>query len=426
MKQTQLPTSSRTLLVDTFPNTRVHKNPNNLINIGMEYAAKALDADVVHWKETIDVSKYEVIGFNVSYLTYVLNIAPFLRRNNIEVFKTQRKSHQIIAGGPGAANINKALGEIVDHTFLGEIDGTFKDSKGFFRCKGLTSPAVLKGNGAVVEIARGCKHKCSFCEYGHILGGPYREKELALVKEQITTCLKSTRSISLRTANLASYSNLEELASFCNQNKVSLRWGDIAILDAENIIPHLKSLKLYSPKIGIESFDQATRKNIGKPFDDDYLEETLREIFQHCSSIHIFLIYGLPGDNYDSWFTWAKRLAKLRNSFPHPIRIDFSITSFEPCPNTPLSAAQLIDFTKREEFLKTWIRVMKEEGFYKESWEIKPGNDFGRFGRKQLTYQLIQEIRTAGPRVGQKIAEALPWGIERSPTDKIAKMFLDY
>jgi len=426
--QTKLPGEERdVLLVDTFPATRVHKNPDNLINIGLEYAATAMNADVIHWKETVDISKYRLIGFNVMYLTYTLNIAPFLRRHKVGILRDERDSHEIIVGGPGATNINNALGNIVDSTFYGEIDGHFHDDSGFHRSLVIDSPAVMKGSGAVVEIARGCKHRCTFCEYGHVLGGRYREKDIELVKSQVLQCSKRTKNITLRTANLAGYSELDELLGFCVKHKISQRWSDVAILDAEKILPWMKALHLYTPKIGVESFDEATRKAVGKGFDDEYLEEILKEVLSKCSTIHLYLIYGLPNDNYENWFLWAERLAKLREQFSHKIRIDFSITNFSPCPGTPLSHAPQIDFAKKAKFLERWVTTLKSLGFYKADWEVKPGNDFGRFGRKQLSHEMTELIRTAGPEIlTGKLTESLPFGVERSIIDRYAKRFLEY
>ena len=419
----------KALLVDTAPTVHMHKNPKNLINIGFEYVSGLLNSDRCNWKDAVDLEHYETIGFNVIYPLYLLNIVPFLKAHGIEPLVADRNagSPRIVVGGAGATNNNNILQDIADEVFFGELDGNVVDKNGWSWMDPLSSHEVIRGKNAVVEIARGCKHRCGFCEYSWVFGGKYREKNIELVKAQIDQCVKKKiRKITLRTSNIGSYSELDELMKHCVKKKVHMHWSDIAVLDADRMIPWIKPMKISMPKTGIESFDEATRRRIGKPFDDEQLEQTMKDIMKNAGMLHIFLIYGLPGDNYEAWFDWIFRLQEIREAQNHPVRVDFSITNFEPCPNTPLADVPLIDFKEKEVFIRKWVETLKKARFYKQEWDVRPGRDYGRLGRSEPSYRMLMEIRTSGPAITDKLVHAMPSGVGRSVSTRQAERFLNY
>jgi len=398
------------------------------MNIGREYAASALDADQCHWRDSVDIHQYDTIGFSVIYPLFTLNIVPFLTRHGIEPLRSKRNSHRVIIGGPGVSNLNDALRDIADETYHGEADGDYTDIKGWRRMRYITTPPVFGNGKAVVELTRGCKYRCKFCEYTHVLGGTYREKNVVTAVSQLEECLRrGIKRVTLRTANLAGYTDLDDLMGYCQRAGIYQGWADISILDAERILKWLKPLKITAPKIGVESFDEATRKRIGKGFTDDYLDYVFDEIMAKCSLIHVYLIFGLPDDNYDNWRKWVYKLAEKRKRYDHNIRIDFSMTNFNPCLNTPMADATLVDFQKKDEFLDKWIETTRDSGFYKRNWNAKYGRDYGRHGRKEASYRMIMMLRQCPPEtLTPRLIHALPRGVQRWTNDRTALRFINY
>ena len=132
--------------------------------------------------------------------------------------------------------------------------------------------------------------------------------------------------------------------------------------------------------MGIESFNETTRWSVNKEFSDEMLEDVIRQALQYVYSIHFYLIYGLPGDDYTQWFAWLEKLAALRDTEyttydtdlfgdqykinKKNIRFEFSLTNFEPCPQTPMENTPFVNFREKHEFLKQWSDTMIRCGFF--------------------------------------------------------------
>jgi len=407
------------LLVDTLP--RNSRNQGS-INLGIEIASKKLDAKIVPWWTKLDCNEYDTIAFNVFYPTQLFNIWPFLYRNNIEPLKSKRSNIRLIAGGQGIGN-NGILNEICDEVFLGEIDGDIVDSKGFHRASTIESPYVIKNNKAVVELTRGCKYRCKFCEYSWVHGGKYREKEYDLVMQQMAECKRNgIGNINFLSANFGGYSHVSDVMDFCLKNRIHILNSDLCLKDAYKAIPLLRKTFI---KVGVESFDEKTRIDAGKQISDLELDEIIDFSLKYCCGIHFYLIYGLPGDNYDKWYRWLEKLSKKRKDITwRKIRFEFSITNFEPCCGTPFEKMPVVDFQKKHEFLKKWADSLKEFGYRKTPEEIWYHNSRGRFGRKELSYKLLMTLKYGGVELTEKLISTFPNGVNTSINDEQAEKFL--
>ena len=444
-------------IIDTTPKNLRAKGS---VNLGYELVAEAIGADKFHWSDTININKYDAIWFNVYYPTNIFNIAPFLTRNGLSPYRTERNKTgktrpMILAGGQGVGT-NGLLYDIADDVGFGEWDnpdelvydptlrtpyliikedGSITNKGGYWKRKTqIDSPPQIKGKKAVIELTRGCKYRCAFCEYGWVAGGKYREKDLELVKEQIQWCLnRGIKRINFLSANFGGYSKISELIQYSNNNGVFILNSDISLND----FGKLEGRRGMSiPKIGIESFCQKTRYSIGKRISDDKLTEILRYCMDNYGGFHGYLIYGLPGDNYDYWMNWIELIGKMLDDYTvktvdllgepqtewiKNVRVDFNISNFEPCKGTPLANAPLINFAEKDIFLDRWGEALIKSNLVKAT-KLNYGNCKGRFGRKKETYELLMALKTRGPEITKDIIESFPNGVGRSiPINQSAK-----
>ena len=422
-------------MVDTIPVTARNQGS---INLGFEIVADYYKPVIYHWRDKLG-EEYDVLLFNIFYPTHIFNMVAFLKNNNIPVLASERKGRPyVVAGGQGVSNLNGCLDLIVNEVFKGELEGagTQMNEKGWVWAEELNSPLVCKGKNNVIELTRGCKYKCKFCEYSWVTGGPFRWKNIDLVKKQVDVAWnRDRRNINFLSANVNGYPDIEELVRHTDLRGVRFTNADSCLRDMfkSKLIEQQSTVKM-----GVESFDEKTRTAIGKPISDDDLLEKISRLAEQVNYIHFYLIYGLPGDRYSTWLEWLAKLRRVRQGHTKSVltlfgedtvntrnlRFEFSLTNFEPCLGTPLADEPMVNFSKKAEFLKDWGEALIAHGFQKAK-SIDYGNCGGRFGRKEESYQLLMKLKRSGSEITDAIINAFPNGVGRTIKDDKAANFLE-
>lgn len=402
------------MLIDTIPRDA---RKTSSINLGFEIAREWHGLEPTHFTSRV-LEVPDTIYANVFYPMNMINLVSFLKRNKIPVLKEERRQ-RLVVGGQGVSN-TQCLSDIANEIYLGEIDGNYLEN-GWSRRDEIDSEPRLKEGKAVIELTRGCKYRCKFCEYGWVHGGRFREKDINLVKEQILYVLPKSNNINFMSANFGSYSELKSLTEYCKKYNVNVMNTDVCINDIGNLSHKLQN----GIRIGVESFDEKTRQFVNKPISDNALLSFLETYLPESSILHCYLIYGLPGDNYDNWMAWLEKIAKIRRSISHPVRVEFSITNFEPSLGTPLEDAPMVNFKEKDEFLEVWSAKLIEHGFRKQLGDkpITYSNARGRFGRKEPSYKLLMALKTRDD-LTNAFLSSLHSGVSRSVTDRQAERFL--
>jgi radical SAM superfamily enzyme YgiQ (UPF0313 family) len=424
--------TQRWLLIDTTPRAFPR---NKTINPGLEIVARALKAPVAHWTEEVDLSGFDVVGFNIYYPLHLLNVQPFLERQGIEEASSRRV--RLVAGGQGVSNLQGVERAVFDEIFRGEFDGDREDRHGFRRASSVSSDPIVKHGRAIVEMTRGCRYRCAFCEYGHRLGGDYREKPIEQAIEQLEEVQRQRVSgVNLFSMNLAGYSDIEELLAFANSRRIRILNTDSCIAEIRKLDPIIG--RMNGARIGVESFHERTRLANGKRVNDEELFETIRWLSERVGHLYLYLIWGLPGDDYESWLLALEKLSQIRRdliveeptlfgSEAHPsklLRVDFSITPFEPSVGTPHEGAEWVDFAERRRFRRKWVREMSRLGFLKRDYEDAEKAP-GRWGRAEPSYRLLMNLKTRGPEIWPALARIFARGTGVSVDRRKCERFLE-
>lgn len=424
------------------------------INLGFEIVKniikkKGWQVDTYKFGDNIEnINTYDIIGFSIFYFTQMLNLIPFLRYNNIEPLCEKRnRKPLLIAGGQGIQN-PKPISKFIDVFCMGEAEGVleyildnYKDIHILSKNKYLYIPSisekinfntsteiinsepVIYNKNAMIELTRGCKYRCKFCQYGWT-NGKYREKDIELVKQQILYIKnKGIKNINLLSCNLGGYSKINEVLDFCIKEKIRLMNTDMRINEyTEEIAEKLNILKVRTLKVGIESFSEKTRFGVNKNISNNQLNTFIDRALKHnISNLHFYLIYGLPNErNYDEWFFYMKYIKDKIKTVNRNIRVEFSITNFEPAIYTPFEKSSFIDFNDKHEFIRKYLIKQEELGYIKQPARTKDyKNSHGRLGRKERSYNIGMWLLHGNETIGDILYELNINGIGRSIKDNV-------
>lgn len=198
----------------------------------------------------------------------------------------------------------------------------------------------------MLEIMRGCKHVCKFCQAGTTYR-PRRERS----KETIVRIAKETYSktgyeeITLLSLSSGDHSHIreivEELNSEFKEKGVSVSVPSLRIDEILKPLPALisqvkKSGLTFAPEAGSECLRRVINKNI----DIEKLMETLRESYRSgWRRVKLYFMIGLPAEKEEDLEEMVKLLYKVSNLKREidgkDAQVTVSINAFVPKPHTP-------------------------------------------------------------------------------------------
>ncbi len=181
-----------------------------------------------------------------------------------------------------------------------------------------------------IEIARGCKRGCRFCEAGFI-HRPYRERSSTTIEDLVKASLKSTgyEEFSLLSLSAGDYSSIGLLLSTLMDDNESRRVAaSFPSLRIESIVGTLaeqvKRVRKTGFTIAPEAGTERLRKVINKELDENVLFEGGAELFSKgWRNIKLYFMMGLPTEREEDLrgiIELSKRLSRVdeqKKIYPH-------------------------------------------------------------------------------------------------------------
>lgn len=359
------------------------------------------------------ISKFDMLGFSIGHeLTYT-NILEMLKLSNIPIYSKDRKDTDpiIFAGGPACYN-PEPIAEFIDFFVLGEAEevilqitnvqlsmineGRINILKRLSEIEGIYVPALknkvkkrhvadfsnshvptkpivpflqtIQDRG-VVEVMRGCKRACKFCN-ARVLYSPVRERDPERVINLAEEIIKNTGQEKLALVSLSSsdYSGIEkvskELAQKLGEQKVSVNlpslrtdsFGVQLAIDVSRVRP--SSLTL-APETGNEKL----RFAIGKRITDQEILDGVKRVFEGgISAVKLYFMIGLPGETDEDLLSIADLVRKahqIGRGFTKRVRITAALSTFVPKPHTAFEREEQIgipETLRRQRVIKDNIR----------------------------------------------------------------------
>ena len=345
--------------------------------------------------EAILAREPRIVGFGV----YIWNVTP--TTEVVALIKRLRPGIVVILGGPEVSHETdgQEIVRLADHVITGEADLKFAEV-----CRTLleggTLPKIIPAELPAldrlalpyelysdhdlahrvlyVEASRGCPFTCEFCLSS--LDVPVRacalEPFLAALERLLARGARQFKFVD-RTFNLNLHTSRAILEFFL------ARWRDGLFVHFEMVPDRLPDalrevIAKFPPgalqfEVGIQTFDDATSKNISRRQNIAKLEDNLRFLRENTGvHIHADLIVGLPGEDVESFGRGFDRLLALR---PQEIQVGILkrlrgtpivrhdagwAMLYSPQPPYEILQNKLIDFTamqRMRRFARCWDLV---------------------------------------------------------------------
>lgn len=386
--------------------------------IDMEKLLREKGISLSSLESSLPLSQFDVVGFSLQYELSFTNVLNMLELSHIPLLSKDRDERfpLIIAGGPTSFNPlpmadffdafvigdgEEIILELADLVIQWKTSGGKKDEllRVLSRLEGVYVPSLHQGEPVRkrilsdlqrasfptspivpymrivhdrlgLEIARGCKRGCRFCEAGFIYR-PYRERSPETIKELLKQSLPRTgyEEFSLLSLSAGDYSSIAPLLSSlmnCYESeKIAISLPSLRI---ESIVGELAREIQRVRKTGFtlapEAATERMRRVINKEMDEEILFQGLQDLFSKgWKNVKLYFMIGLPTEreeDLEAILTLSHRLALLgerRKVFPH---ISISVSSFVPKPHTPFQWTSQISIEEMEEKLQFLKKGLKK------------------------------------------------------------------
>ena len=362
-------------------------------------------------ESSIPLNQFDIVGFSLQYELCFTNVLNMLDLSNIPLFSKEREDPfpLIIAGGPSTFNPapiadffdaivigdgEEVVLEICDIVLqykktngrkddllksLSQLDGVYvprqyrdgqKICKRFFsdldQAPFPTCPIIpymrVVHDRLNMEIARGCRRGCRFCEAG-FTHRPYRERSPNLIEEILKASLKQTgyEEVSLLSLSAGDYSSigplLSRLMNWFESKRVAVSFPSLRI---ENVMGYLaeevKRVRKTGFTIAPEAGTERLQRVINKESDEKILFQGLSDLFSKgWKNIKLYFMMGLPTEKQEDLraiIDLSRKIASLgEREKIHP-NITVSISTFVPKPHTPFQWESQIPLEEMKEKLR--------------------------------------------------------------------------
>ena len=341
------------------------------------------------------LNEFDVLGFSLGHeLTYT-NVLTMLKLGGIPIYSKDRtdKDPLVMAGGPSVFN-PEPVADFIDFFVIGEaeevileITDKLRSELGAPRAVRLAELAKIPGiyipelrtqntehkvqkryikdftnspcphkpiipfieaihDRAVIEVMRGCKWGCKFCQAGWVTR-PVREKKKEQILPLADELIKNTgyEEISLVSLSSSDHSEIEAIAKTLAQkyqhkrvniSLPSMRTNSFSVKLAKEIA----RVRSGSITIAPEAGTQRLRDVIGKNMNEEDIKNGVISAFDAgISAIKLYFMIGLPTETDEDLLALcdlAKKILGLGRQRTHRTRVTINLATFIPKPHTPL------------------------------------------------------------------------------------------
>jgi radical SAM family uncharacterized protein/radical SAM-linked protein len=386
--------------------------------VDMEGALREKKVPLASLESSTPLHQFDILGFSLQYELCYTNVLNMLDLSHIPLLAGDRDDRfpLIIAGGPTTFNPapvadffdafvigdgEEVVLEIGDMTLRWkEAHGKKEDLlRSLSQLEGIYVPSLHREGDRVrkrmtldlsgapfptcpivpymkvvhdrlnLEIARGCRRGCRFCEAGFI-HRPYRERDPDLIQKTAHHSLEQTgyEEISLLSLSAGDYSSIGPLLSSLMDRFESKRVAvSFPSLRIESIVGRLAEEVRRVRKTGFtiapEAGTERLRKVINKELDEEVLFQGLSELFSKgWRNVKLYFMTGLPTEREEDLkgiIDLSRRVASVGARQRVSPSVNVSVSTFVSKPHTPFQwecQVPLEEMQEKLHFLKGEVK----------------------------------------------------------------------
>jgi radical SAM family uncharacterized protein/radical SAM-linked protein len=422
--------------------------------VDMEKVIREKKLSLSSLESSTPLKQFDILGFSLQYELCFTNVLNMLDLSNIPFFSKERDDTfpLVIAGGPLAFNPapvadffdalvigdgEEVILEICDLALrskgargkkedllksLSQLEGVYVPrlhtegqrirkrvvadlDQAFFPTCPIVPYMKVVHDRLSIEIARGCKRGCRFCEAGFV-HRPYRERTPELIQEMINASLKRTgyEELSLLSLSAGDYSSigplLSELMDRYETKKVAVSFPSLRI---ESVVGRLaeevKRVRKTGFTVAPEAGTERLRRVINKELEERVFFQGLSDLFSKgWKNIKLYFMMGLPTEKEEDLrgiLELTRKIASLGEKQKIHPNINVSLSTFVPKPHTPFQWESQIPLEEMKEKL-----LLMREGVRKNHLHFKWQNPHLSFlegifstGGRNLSRVLVEAFR---------------------------------
>ncbi len=365
------------------------------------------DTPVLSLESQRPLGDFDVIAFTVSFENDYLGIIPILSASKIDRRSSSRgKDAPLVIAGGAAPTLNPLpLSRIADAVVLGEmeaygdlveaiaserskwgaleairgLDGVITEGKtGSARSEArrhleeidaFRTETVIhykKGQFAdmhLIEVERGCPHRCRFCATPAIYGPP-RRRGADAVLAMVDDGLSARRKMGLIGPDLFSHPEFEMIARAIHARGASFSPSSVRADAVDDRKAGLLAQSGHrSIALGVEAGSQRLRNTLAKGISDERILRAAATLAKAgITNLRLYFMIGLPGETDDDVEAIAgfsrlvyDEIATNATKGRRTVSVDITATPFVPKPDTPFEGKPFAG----EEEIKRKVKILR-------------------------------------------------------------------